>query len=85
MDKERLHDLYWQNLDNILNRGFVDEAQYRGLIQKKIAAENALKAIASDEVWKSYFTLDAICNELETVRQEAAYLAGAADYEKTIR
>ena len=34
-----------------------------------------------EEAWSLYLELDAISNELESVRQEAMYLAGAADYE----
>ena len=49
---------------------------------QKIAAENALKALISEEAWSLYLELDAISNELESVRQEAMYLAGAADHEK---
>ena len=49
---------------------------------QKIAAENALKVLISEEAWRRYLELDAISNELESVRQEAMYLAGAADHEK---
>jgi hypothetical protein len=40
-----------------------------------------LKALISEEAWRRYLELDAISNELESVRQEAMYLAGAADHE----
>ena len=56
--------------------------KYHALIQKKIAAENALKVLISEEAWRRYLELDAISNELESVRLEAMYLAGAADHEK---
>ena len=52
------------------------------MVQRKIAAENALKALISEEAWRRYLELDAISNELESVRLEAVYLAGASDYEK---
>ena len=32
-----------------------------------------------------YLQLDEICNELESVRYQAMYLAGAADFEKLFR
>lgn len=82
MDKELMSDYYWQNLDNILKRKLVDDVEYHALIQKKIAAENLLKECISEEAWKRYLALDAVCNELESLRHEATYLAGAADYEK---
>ena len=62
-------------------RQLADDDEYRALIQKKIAAEIALKALIGEEAWSLYLELDAISNELESVRQEAMYLAGAADYE----
>jgi len=69
-------------LKDILQRQLADDDEYRALIQKKIAAEIALKALIGEEAWSLYLELDAISNELESVRQEAMYLAGAADHEK---
>ena len=73
---------YWKNLKDIPQRQLADNDEYHALIQKKIAAENALKALISEEAWRCYLELDAIGNELESVRLEAVYLAGASDYEK---
>ena len=82
MDKDVMSDYYWQNLNDILNRNLVDNSEYRALIQKKIAAENLLRESISEKAWKQYLALDAVCNELESLRHETTYLAGAADYEK---
>lgn len=61
---------------------YINIQRNHALIQKKITAENALKALISEEAWSLYLELDSISNELESVRQEAMYLAGAADHEK---
>ena len=82
MDTDAMTDYYWENLKDILQRQLADDDEYRALIQKKIAAENALKALISEEAWRRYLELDAISNELESVRLEAVYLTGASDYEK---
>ena len=82
MDTDAMTDYYWVNLKDILQRQLADDDEYRALIQKKIAAEIALKALIGEEAWSLYLELDAISNELESVRQEAMYLAGAADHEK---
>ena len=73
---------YWKNLKDIPQRQLADNDEYYALIQRKIAAENALKVLISEEAWRRYLELDAISNELESVRLEAMYLAGAADHEK---
>ena len=78
MDTDAMTDYYWENLKDILQRQLADDDEYHALIQKKITAENALKALISEEAWSLYLELDAISNELESVRQEAMYLAGAA-------
>ena len=70
------------SVKDILQRQLADDDEYHALIQKKIAAEIALKALIGEEAWSLYLELDAISNELESVRQEAMYLAGAADHEK---
>ena len=82
MDTDAMTDYSWENLKDILQRQLADDDEYRALIQKKIAAEIALKALIGEEAWSLYLELDAISNELESVRQEAMYLAGAADHEK---
>lgn len=83
LDGHRCYDrLLLENLKDIPQRQLADNDEYHALIQKKIAAENALKVLISEEAWRRYLELDAISNELESVRLEAMYLAGAADYEK---
>ena len=82
-DGHRCYDrLLLGNPKDILQRQLADDDEYHALIQKKIAAENALKVLISEEAWRRYLELDAISNELESVRLEAMYLAGAADHEK---
>ena len=82
MDTDAMTDYYWENLKDILQRQLADDDEYHALIQKKITAENALKALISEEAWKRYLNLDSVCNELEDIRLETMYLAGAADYER---
>ena len=81
-DRLAMTAYYWKNLKDIPQRQLADNDEYHALIQKKIAAENALKVLISEEAWRRYLELDAISNELESVRLEAMYLAGAADHEK---
>lgn len=59
-----------------------EDENYQRLKKVKIAAEEALQSVISQESWKQYLALDEICNELECARYKAMYLAGAADYEK---
>ena len=82
MDTDAMIAYYWKNLKDIPQRQLADNDEYHALIQKKIAAENALKVLISEEAWRRYLELDAISNELESVRLEAVYLTGASDYEK---
>lgn len=82
MNKEVMTDYYRNNPKDILNEQLVDDKEYHALIQKKIAAENALQSLISEEAWKRYLDLDSVCNELEDIRLETMYLAGAADYER---
>ena len=82
MDTDAMTAYYWENLKDISQQQLADDDEYHALIQKKIAAENELKALISEEAWRCYLKLDAISNELEGVRLEAMYLAGAADHEK---
>ena len=82
MDTDAMTAYYWKNLKDIPQRQLADNDEYHALIQRKIAAENALKALISEEAWKQYLALDEICNELECARYKAMYLAGAADHEK---
>ena len=60
-------------------------ARYHELLQKKLAAEDAHRKMVGEAAWKQYLQLDEICNELESVRYQAMYLAGAADFEKLFR
>ena len=82
MATDAMTDYYWENLKDILQRQLADDDEYHALIQKKITAENALKALISEEAWRRYLELDEISNELETVRLDAMYLTGAAYHEK---
>ena len=81
MGTDAITAYYWKNPKDIPQRQLADNDEYHALIQKKITAENALKALISEEAWRRYLELDAISNELESVRLEAVYLAGASDYE----
>lgn len=45
MDTDAMTDYYWENLKDILQRQLADDDEYHALIQKKITAENALKAL----------------------------------------
>ena len=49
MDTDAMTDYYWENLKDILQRQLADDDEYHALIQKKITAENALKALISEE------------------------------------
>ncbi len=82
MNKDVMTDYYRSNPKDILNEQLADDKPYHALIQKKIAVENTLRSLISEEAWKHYLDLDAVCNELEGIRLEAMYLAGAADYER---
>ena len=54
MDTDAMTDYYWENLKDILQRQLADDDEYRALIQKKIAAEIALKALIGEEAWSLY-------------------------------
>lgn len=82
MDKEKLNSRYDEHSDTIIPELLGDDAHYRQLVKKKIAAESALQATVSKAAWNQYLDLDCICNELESVRYKAMYLAGAADSEE---
>lgn len=58
MDTDAMTDYYWENLKDILQRQLADDDEYRALIQKKIAAEIALKALIGEEAWSLYLELD---------------------------
>ena len=82
MDKEEASVCYNKHSDTIFPELLGDDAHYSQLVKKKIAAEAALRTSVSTEAWNQYLDLDCICNELESVRYKAMYLAGAADYEE---
>ena len=84
MEAKRL-GLCQKSLFVVPNEQLADDKEYHALIQKKIAAENTLRLLIGEEVWKRYLNLEAVCNELESIRLEAMYLAGAADYEKIFK
>lgn len=63
MDTDAMTDYYWENLKDILQRQLADDDEYRALIQKKIAAEIALKALIGEEAWSLYLELDQLCQD----------------------
>ena len=60
MDTDAMTAYYWKNLKDIPQRQLADNDEYHALIQKKIAAENTLKVLISEEAWRRYLELDAI-------------------------
>ena len=82
MNKDVMTDYYRNNPKDIVYEQLADNKQYHELLQKKIASQDTLRSLISEEAWRRYLKLDAISNELESVRLEAVYLAGASDYEK---
>ena len=62
MNKEIMTDYYRNNPKDILNEQLADDKPYHALIQKKIAAENALRSLISEEAWKRYLNLDSVCS-----------------------
>ena len=77
MDKDKMLDYFNDREATLFRDELGSNARYHELLQKKLAAEDA--------AWKQYLQLDEICNELESVRYQAMYLAGAADFEKLFR
>ena len=82
MENQKLEDCYFEHSSTIFAEMLGEDEDYQRLKKAKIAAEEALQNVISQEAWKQYLTLDEICNELECARYKAMYLAGAADYEK---
>lgn len=82
MEKDLMNVRFEAHSETILPESLGENADYRQLVKKKLDAETALQAAASQEVWEQYLKLDEICNELEGMRYKAMYFAGAADYEK---
>ena len=82
MENQKLEACYSEHSSTIFSKMLGEDKNYQRLKKAKIAAEEALQNVISQEAWKQYLALDEICNELECVRYKAMYLAGAADYEK---
>lgn len=82
MENQKLEACYSEHSSTIFSEMLGEDENYRRLKKAKIAAEEALHNIISQEAWKQYLALDEICNELECARYKAMYLAGAADHEK---
>ena len=82
MDKDRMLNYFNEREATLFQDELGSDARYHELLQKKLAAEDAHRKMAGETAWKQYLQLDEICNELESVRCQAMYLAGAADFEK---
>ena len=82
MENQKLEACYSEHSSTIFSEMLGEDENYQRLKKVKIAAEEALQNVISQESWKQYLALDEICNELECARYKAMYLAGAADYEK---
>ena len=82
MENKKLEACYSEHSSTIFSEILGEDENYQRLKKAKIAAEEALQNVISQEAWKQYLALDEICNELECTRYKAMYLAGAADYEK---
>ena len=82
MENQKLEACYSEHSSTIFSEILSEDENYQRLKKAKIAAEEALQNVISQEAWKQYLALDEICNELECARYKAMYLAGAADYEK---
>ena len=82
MENQKFEACYSEHSSTIFSEMLGEDENYQRLKKAKIAAEEALQNVISQEAWKQYLVLDEICNELECARYKAMYLAGAADYEK---
>ena len=82
MGEQKLEDYYSAHSSTIFSEMLGEDENYQRLKKAKMAAEEALQNVISQEAWKQYLALDEICNELECARYKAMYLAGAADYKK---
>ena len=82
MSKQKIEDCYFEHNSTIFSEMLGEDEEYLRLKKAKRAAEEALQSVISKESWNQYLALDEICNELESARYKAMYLAGAADYEK---
>lgn len=82
MDKDKMLDYFNDREATFFRDELGSNARYHELLRKKLAAEDAHRKMVGEAAWKQYLQLDEICNELESVRYQAMYLAGAADFEK---
>ena len=82
MENQKLEACYSAHSSTVFSEMLGEDENYQRLKKAKIAAEEALQNVISQEAWKQYLALDEICNELECARYKAMYLAGAADHEK---
>ena len=82
MDKETMLASYFKREAFIFNEDLGSDFRYQELLQRKVTAEDALRKVIGDDAWKQYLALDDICNELESVRYQTMYLAGASDCER---
>ena len=85
MDKDKMLDYFNARETTLFRDELGSNARYHELLQKKLAAEDAHRKMVDEAAWKQYLQLDEICNELESVRYQAMYLTGAADFEKLFR
>ena len=85
MDKDKMLDYFNDREATLFRDELGSNARYHELLRKKLAAEDAHRKMVGEAAWKQYLQLDEICNELESVRYQAMYLAGAADFEKLFR
>ena len=83
MDKDKMLDYFNDREATLFRDELGSNARYHELLQKKLAAEDAHRKMVGEAAWKQYLQLDELCNELESVRYQAMYLAGAdgASYE----
>ena len=85
MDKDKMLNYFNEREATLFRDELGSDVRYHDLLQKKLAAEEVHRKMVSEAAWKQYLQLDEICNELESVRYQAMYLAGAADFEKLFR
>ena len=85
MDKDKMLDYFNDREATLFRDELGSNARYHEFLQKKLAAEDAHRKMVGEAAWKQYLQLDEICNELESVRYQAMYLAGAGDFEKLLR
>lgn len=82
MDKEVMLSSYFKREAFIFSEDLGSDFRYQLLLQRKVIAEDALHKVIGDSAWKQYLALEDVCNELEGLRYQTMYLAGASDYEK---